>query len=364
MLFRQLFDHDSSTYTYLLADLTTREAVLIDPVFEQFERDRRLIEELQLRLVYLLETHVHADHITGSALLREHFGAKTVVSERAGVVCPDWQVKHGDQIRFGAHALEVRETPGHTAGCLTYVCSARRLAFTGDALLIRGCGRTDFQEGDPSTLYRSVHEQIFTLPEDTTLFPAHDYRGRTATSVAEELRHNPRLGRDRSLPDFVQLMRELQLPPPRQLERSLRANVHCGAPAAASAQAHAESSDWAPIQHSSVGVPEVSGEFLLRPEADGNLLVDVREPDEFRGELGHVPGSVLVPLATLLDAARGWPKDRGVVLICRSGGRSGKATLQLSAAGFQRVASLQGGMRQWNALKLPVERGDDAARQG
>jgi glyoxylase-like metal-dependent hydrolase (beta-lactamase superfamily II) len=157
MIFRQLFDPQSSTYTYLLADDLTGEALLIDPVFEQFERDRTLIEELQLHLRYVLDTHVHADHVTSGGLLRDHFGAKTILSERSGVVCCDLQVKHGDRVRFGKHELEVRETPGHTAGCLSYVSQDARCVFTGDALLIRACGRTDFQQGDPATLYRSVH---------------------------------------------------------------------------------------------------------------------------------------------------------------------------------------------------------------
>ena len=138
MFFRQLFDHDSSTYTYLLADERTRDAVIIDPVFEQFDRDRSVIEELELALRYSLETHVHADHLTATALLRQRFGARSVISERAGVVCADLQVKHGDAIAFGQHALEARETPGHTAGCLTFVSAEPAIAFTGDALLIRG----------------------------------------------------------------------------------------------------------------------------------------------------------------------------------------------------------------------------------
>src|SRR5262245_39728445 len=140
MWLRQLFDLDSSTYTYLVADDAARKAVLVDPVFEQFGRDRTLIEELELELCYVLETHVHADHVTASSLLRRHFGAQTVVSERAGVVCADRLVKHGDVIEFGSCQLQVRETPGHTAGCISYVSRTPPLAFTGDALLIRGCG--------------------------------------------------------------------------------------------------------------------------------------------------------------------------------------------------------------------------------
>ena len=363
MLFRQLFDQDSSTYTYLLADEASREALLIDAVFEQFERDRTLIEELQLRLRYVLDTHVHADHVTSSGLLRDHFGAKTVLSERAGVVCSDIQVKHGDRIRFGTHELEVRETPGHTSGCLSYVCHEARMIFSGDALLIRACGRTDFQQGDAATLYRSVHEQILSLPKAFTIYPAHDYKGRTSTSVEEELRLNPRLGQNRSEAEFVKIMSELDLPYPRKLDTALPANTRCGVLTQTTSTPANLDLDWAPIELSGAGVPEVTADYL-RERDPGLRLVDVREQDEYRGELGHIPGSTLVPLSTLGVAAREWPLDEAVVLICRSGGRSGKAALQLAQAGFSRVASLRGGMRSWKAQGLPVQRGYIENRQG
>ena len=155
MLFRQLFDAETATYTYLLADEATRDAILIDPVLTQIERDISLIEELELHLRYALDTHVHADHVTALGSLRERLGAQTVISERAGVGCADILVKDGDALTFGSHRIEVLETPGHTAGCLSYILGDRSMVFTGDALLIRGCGRTDFQEGDPHELYRS-----------------------------------------------------------------------------------------------------------------------------------------------------------------------------------------------------------------
>ncbi|MEY4580094.1 MAG: hypothetical protein RL701_4797 [Pseudomonadota bacterium] len=273
MLFRQLFDQDSSTYSYLLADEKSREAVLIDPVIEQFDRDRTLIEELQLKLVYILDTHVHADHVTGSGLLREHFGAKSVVSERAGVVCSDRQVKQGDRIHFGRHELEVRETPGHTNGCLSFVCAEARMVFTGDALLIRACGRTDFQQGDASTLYRSVHEQIFTLPADTTVYPAHDYKGRMASSVDEERRLNRRLGQDKSLTDFIQIMSELKLPYPRKIDASLPANARCGLLQASEPTVPDLANDWAPLELSPVGVPEISTQALRQLDPNAAALI-------------------------------------------------------------------------------------------
>jgi glyoxylase-like metal-dependent hydrolase (beta-lactamase superfamily II) len=367
MLFRQLFDQDSSTYTYLLADDTTHEAVLIDPVIEQFDRDRTLIEELALKLRYTLETHVHADHVTSAELLRDCFGSKSVVSERAGIVCADWQVKHGDVIRFGQHTLEVRETPGHTRGCISFVhheTPAEAFVCTGDALLIRGCGRTDFQHGDAPTLYRSVHTQLFTLPDHTRVYPAHDYKGRTASTIGEEKRLNPRLGQHKTEREFVEIMGKLKLPYPRKIDAALPANARCGVLQEAPATSPELLTDWAPVQATSLGVPEVTTEFLRERYSAGALLIDVREQDEFRGELGHVPGSQLVPLSTVVKSARQWSKEQPIVLICRSGGRSGKAAAQLVAAGFRRVASLQGGMLKWNAEHLPVARGYIETRQG
>jgi glyoxylase-like metal-dependent hydrolase (beta-lactamase superfamily II)/rhodanese-related sulfurtransferase len=356
MLFRQLYDADSSTYTYLLADEQTREAVIIDPVIEQFDRDRTLIEELELKLLYVLDTHVHADHITGSGLLRERLGAKTIVSERAGVVCADRLVKQGDIVAFGRHKLEVRETPGHTSGCLTFVCAEEKLAFTGDALLIRSCGRTDFQQGDSATLFRSVHGQILSLPEDTALYPAHDYKGRTSTTVREELKHNPRLGQSKSLAEFIDIMAALKLPYPKKIDASLPANVQCGVVSAQPSVPVQLDRSWADVAQTTVGVPEVSVDWLSAHRRDDLQLLDVREPDEYRGVLGHVAGASLVPLGMLRAAARSLDHNRPIVLICRSGGRSGRAAMELLELGFARVASLRGGMIAWNESGLPIDR--------
>jgi sulfur dioxygenase len=226
MIFRQLFDPETSSYTYLLGDPVSREAVLIDSVSAQLERDLMLLRELELRLVCALETHVHADHVTGAGRLREALGASVAVSQRSGVRNADRLLADGDWIAFGAHRLEARATPGHTAGCMTFVTDG--MAFTGDALLIRGCGRTDFQEGDAATLYRSVRGRILSLPESTALFPAHDYRGRTQTTVAEELRFNPRLGAGKSEASFVELMAGLTLAYPKRMDEAVPANLYAG----------------------------------------------------------------------------------------------------------------------------------------
>ena len=228
MIFRQFIDPETSTHTYLLADDSTREAVLIDPVLEHFDRDRTLLRELDLTLRYTLETHVHADHITAAGLFRKEQGSEVAVSAAAGVDAADIKFKDGDAIRFGSTTLEVCSTPGHTAGCVTYVCHDRGMAFTGDALLIRGCGRTDFQQGDASLLFRSVRNKIFALPDETLLFPGHDYKGRMVTSVAEEKRFNPRLGLDKSEADFVAIMNQLDLAYPKKIDTAVRANLECG----------------------------------------------------------------------------------------------------------------------------------------
>src|SRR5438477_13053038 len=230
MICRQLFDPQSSTYTYLLADPATREALLIDPVFEQARRDIALVEELGMKLAWTLETHVHADHVTGAWLLKQRLGSRIAVSKASGAEGADRYLAAGETIAIGKRTLEARATPGHTSGCTTYVLDDRSMAFTGDALLIRGCGRTDFQEGDAGTLFRSVRAQIFSLPEGCTLYPGHDYRGLTATSVGEEKLYNPRLAEGILEQDFVGYMKHLGLPHPKQMEVAVPANLKCGQP--------------------------------------------------------------------------------------------------------------------------------------
>ena len=228
MFFRQLFDAESSTYTYLLADEKTRDAVIIDPVNTQHERDATLIRELELKLVFAVDTHVHADHVTGLGLMRDAFRCKTGLSMHGATDCPDRLFHHGDEIIFGEYALDVIETPGHTNGCVSYATRDRAMVFTGDALLIRGCGRTDFQQGDARTLWRSVHEKLFVLPAATLVYPGHDYKGRTASSIGEEKRLNPRLGGMRTCDEFIKIMAELALAPPSKIDIALPANLQCG----------------------------------------------------------------------------------------------------------------------------------------
>jgi len=350
VIFRQLFDQQSSTYTYLLADPATREALLIDPVFEQARRDAALIQELGLQLRWTLETHVHADHVTGAWLLKEKFGSRIALSQASGAEGADKYLQAGEKLAFGKRSLEARATPGHTDGCMTYVLDERSMAFTGDALLIRGCGRTDFQQGDPRTLFRSVRAQIFSLPEGCTLFPGHDYRGLTATSVGEEKLYNPRLAEAVLEQDFVGYMTHLGLPYPKQMDIAVPANLKCGKPE----KSTRGNPDWAPLTYTFAGIWEVQPHWL-----EENLravqIVDVREPDEFNGPLGHIPGATLLPLGLLNEKAGLIEKQTPVVAVCRSGARSARATLILGNAGFDKVANLAGGMLRWRAQHLAVE---------
>jgi sulfur dioxygenase len=349
LIFRQLFDPSSSTYTYLLGD--GGEAVLIDPVFENALRDVALLRELGLRLVATLDTHVHADHVTGAWLLKQRCGSRILLSEAAQAANVDQPLCHGDRVAFGGRHLEVRATPGHTSGCLTYVLDDHLMAFTGDSLLIRGCGRTDFQQGSPTRLYRSVQGQILSLPEACLLYPAHDYRGITVTSVSEEKRFNPRLGGDVDEADFAGYMNHLGLPHPKLMDVAVPANLRCGQPGGEALPP--EEPTWAPLTFTFSGVWEIEPLDLLERAARVQII-DVREPREFTDVLGHIRGARLLPLSKLLERIGEIDKGGPVVAVCRSGARSAQATVLLKKAGFAEVANLAGGMLRWQAESLPV----------
>lgn len=226
MIFRQLFETETSTYSYLLACERTRRAVLIDPVASEIDDYLALLQAFGLKLVYTFETHVHADHITGSGLLREKLGSKSVVHRDAGAMCADLLVTDGVTLQVGDLEFEVRHTPGHTNGCVSYVMVDR--VFTGDALLIGGSGRTDFQQGDAGQLYDSITGKLFTLPPDTLVYPGHDYQGNTVSTIKQEMAKNPRLGAGKSRDEFIAIMQELKLAYPRFIDKALPANQSCG----------------------------------------------------------------------------------------------------------------------------------------
>lgn len=353
MIFRQLFDRQTCTYTYLLADADTKEAVLIDPVREQFERDQLLLEELGLTLRYTLETHIHADHVTSSGLFRQKVGSHSVVSSAGGANCASVQADHGQVIQVGSVALEVRHTPGHTDGCVSYVLADHTKVFTGDTLFIRGCGRTDFQQGDAARLYQSVHTQILSLPDACTIYPGHDYKGRTCSTVAEEKRFNPRLGGGRTEAEFVAIMEGLDLANPARIDVAVPANLKCGWLPEDGDSAVAEVGAWAPIVRSGTGVPEVTTAWT-HDNRGSFRVVDVRRADEWASELRPVEGAELVTLDTLATAASGWDRSDRFVMVCRSGGRSGQAAFLMESMGFRNVASMAGGMLEWCADGLPT----------
>jgi rhodanese-related sulfurtransferase len=259
-------------------------------------------------------------------------------------------------MEFGKRSLETRATPGHTSGCLTYVLDDRSMAFTGDAVLIRGCGRTDFQQGSASTLYRSVREQIFSLPDACLLYPAHDYRGLTASSVGEEKLYNPRLAESVGEGDFVGYMDNLGLAHPKQMAAAVPANLQCGRPQ--QARAFADEPAWAPLNYTFAGIWELQPEWLEEHRREVQV-VDVREPEEFSGSLGHIEGARLLPLGALAASATELDAATPIVTVCRSGARSAQATVLLRRAGFDQVANLAGGMLRWRAQRLPVEGGTE-----
>lgn len=226
MFVRQLFDRESSTYTYLIADEKTSEAAIIDPVKEQLDRDVLLIKQLGFNLKYVLETHVHADHITSSGKLRDEFSAQVVLHENSGAKCADLLIKDNAVLKLGEIEIKALHTPGHTNADVSFL--VENTIFTGDALLVRDCGRTDFQLGDSTTLYNSINDKIFSLDDATMIYPAHDYAGFTASTVREEKLFNNRLGNGKTKDEFVEIMANLDLSLPKKIKESVPGNTNCG----------------------------------------------------------------------------------------------------------------------------------------
>ena len=339
LIFQQLFESQSSTYTYLLADSVSKEAVLIDTVIETVDRDLKLIEELGLKLICVLDTHIHADHVTGAGEIRKRTGVKTGVPKAANVPCSDLNLIEGDKINFGEFTIKTLETPGHTDASLSFVCE--QMVFTGDALLIRSTGRTDFQSGSADDLYDSVHKKLFTLPPETVVYPAHDYKGFTSSTIATEIRCNPRVGSGKTKNQFKQIMKDLKLDLPKKIKESLPANMACGSVAQKTTQS--EFKTLTPQE--------------LNARIDQALVIDVRGPDEYVGELGHVKGSHQITLGEKLNQfLEGYDRSEEIIFVCRSGQRSQDAAKLGINLGFQKISHLGGGMLAWNESKLSVER--------
>jgi sulfur dioxygenase len=346
----QLFDATSSSYTYLVFDPATREAVIIDPVDEQLARDLAVLREHDLKLVWTLETHAHADHITSAGLLAEHAGARTAAPQGCGIGTAAMQLKDGDELRFGAEHITARHTPGHTAGSMSYLW--RDHVFTGDTLLINGCGRTDFQSGSAAALYRSLTEVLFALPDATTVWPGHDYNGRSHSTIGAEKRSNARVA-GKTLAEFKAIMDKLHLPQPKRLNEAVPANLSSGLRHDAGAPGGTPRDPPANQARAAEGyagdvTPQLAFEWWQRGEA---VLVDVRSDAE-REWVGFIPGAI--PLAW-----KQWPGmalnagfDEGVkqavapgkkaVLLCRSGVRSIAAARRATELGIDAYNILEG----------------------
>jgi len=343
----QLFDPASSTYTYVLVDEASREALIIDPVDEQLERDLQVLREQGLKLVWAVETHAHADHITSAGRLAEHAGARTAAPEGCGIGTAAVQLQHGQILAFGSQRLQALHTPGHTAGSMSYVWESPqgRHVFTGDTLLINGCGRTDFQSGSPEALYRSLTGVLFALPDDTVVWPGHDYQGRTHSTIGHEKRHNARVA-GQSLDAFVAIMNSLNLPKPRRIDEAVPANLSSGLRHDAGGDALM---DVRPGQGYAGDVsPQLAWAWVQAGQA---VLVDVRTDAE-RAWVGFVPGAQALAWKQWPGMAMNPDFDAGLqalaaggqklVLLCRSGVRSVAAAQRATALGLEAYNILEG----------------------
>jgi len=349
MIFRQLFDLTSSTYTYLLACEKTKQAILIDPVFELVRRDIALLKELGLTLTATLETHCHADHVTAGWLLKQKLASKIGSAAVIQATDVDLKLSDGDVVEFGNESVTVLATPGHTDGCLSFLTADKSRVFTGDALLIRGCGRCDFQQGDAQSLFESVHDKLFNLPENCSVYPGHDYTGKTMSTVIEEKKFNPRLGGGASVNDFKGYMNAMKLPHPKLIDYAVPANLSSGKPD----NDYVENIEqWAPINLTFSGVPEIDVDWVCSHKNDVTIL-DVRESFELESESERISGAVQIPLVSLHERAQELDVSKPIVCVCRSGSRSALAVGILKKSGFEKVANVAGGVIRWketNAL--------------
>lgn len=333
--------------SYLVACERTRKALIIDPVRENVGRYVALLAYHQLKLDGIIDTHTHADHPTGGPALRELIEARLIMHRRAPTPAANEHVEHGDTIRCGDAELKVLYTPGHTPDSLSLYAGDR--VFTGDVLLIGGTGRADFAGGNSGSQYDSITQHLFTLPDATLVFPAHDYRGNTSSTIGHEKRHNPRVaGRTRD--EYVALMASLNFPLPEKIQEVLQPNQ--------SAIDDDKTKFPELTQLNSVRQLTVDEVSALLASGNPPLLLDVREPAEYRGELGHIRGSELIPLRELAGRAGELEpyRDRTIIAVCRSGVRSTTAAAILAGMGYERVCNLKDGMVEWNDRGLPVER--------
>jgi len=341
VIFRQLFDATSGTYSYLIASRPGAEALIIDPVLEKVDRYIQLLNELDLRLVKAIDTHLHADHITGLGALRDRTRCITVMGEQTKADVVSMRVSDGEKLEIEGVGLDVVYTPGHTDDSYSYVLPDR--VFTGDTLLIRGTGRTDFQNGDAKAQYNSIFNRLLKLPDQTLVYPAHDYKGETVSTIGEERRFNPRL-QVQSMDDYVKLMNNLNLPNPKLMDVVIPANMRVGL-----AQEEIAKRGWAVT-------PEEAIELIDRPDV---ALIDLREARE-RERHGQIPGAVHAPYPALQEnLARGGVLHelagaKQLVFFCAFGERSAMAVQAAQDKGLTSTRHVHGGMAAWKAASGPL----------
>ncbi|HLL28825.1 MAG TPA: MBL fold metallo-hydrolase [Xanthobacteraceae bacterium] len=345
MIFRQLFDSPSGTYTYLLASRRGGEALIIDPVLDKVDRYLQLIAELELNLVKAVDTHLHADHVTGLGALRDHTHCITVMGEMSNVDVVSLRVAEGDKLKVEGVSLDVLYTPGHTDDSYSFLMGDR--VFTGDTLLIRGTGRTDFQNGNARAQYDSIFGKLLKLPEETLVFPAHDYKGETVSTIGEEKRFNPRL-QVKSVDEYADLMGKLNLPNPKMMDVAVPANLHVGLH-----QEEIARRGWALS-------PAQAMKLLARPEI---ALIDLREAGE-REKHGAIPGSLHAPYAELARNVQPGGKlhalarnsDKRIIFYCAFGERSAMAVQAAQDAGLLTACHIAGGLDAWKRAAGPIEK--------
>src|SRR5262244_2988794 len=343
MIFRQLFDSVSGTYSYLLASRHGGEALIIDPVIERIDRYLQLVRELDLKLVKAVDTHLHADHVTGLGALRDRTHCITVMGEHTKADVVSMRVTEGDRVQIEGVSLDVLYTPGHTDDSYSFLLDDR--VFTGDTLLIRGTGRTDFQNGDPRAQYNSIFNKLLKLPEDTLVLPAHDYKGETASTIGEEKAFNPRL-QVKSIDEYVALMNNLNLPNPKMMDVAVPANMKVGF-----AQESIAQRGWAVTAKAAIGL-------VGRPDV---ALIDLRERPE-RERSGVIPGSLHAPYAELTTHVRpggmlhelALATGKRLLFYCAFGERSAMAVQAAQDAGIASACHIHGGIDAWKKVSGPL----------
>ncbi len=357
MIFKQLFDKASCTFTYLLADLDSKESLFIDPVDSHVDDYLTLLEKYNLQLKYSFETHVHADHITASGLLRQMTGAKTGIGLRCRAGTADYQLEGNEVFNLGSSTIKTISTPGHTAGSMSFLWKDK--LFTGDTLFIGGCGRTDFQNGNAGDLFDSVTKKIFTLPGETLVYPGHDYKGNFVSCIYQEKTSNPRLsGKTRD--EFIEIMDNLNLPVPKLINEAVPANLYCGIDEEEALQI-ADSSEFSQSNKDRRGVQGVINRAKQQIkqvnlatakkmiQAGEVIILDVREKNEF--ELGFIENAIHIPRGEVKSTAETLiptnNKDKSILIYCASGNRSALAGQIMQDIGFSNVTSLIGGYIAW-----------------